>query len=924
MAGIKNYIETVVRLNTAKAQKSVNDLFSKISSGSKKASANLKKTDKSIDKVGSSATVAGAKVKKGFGGIGGIFAGVKAAIMSTIPALNSFKIALMSTGVGVIVVALGSFIALMVSAARRGADFSKSLSTLEAVAGATEGELKKLSNQAKQLGSTTAFTASQVLELQTELAKLGFTVDQIGDATPSILDLAASLDVSLADAASFAGGTINAFGLETSETQRVVDVMAKTAVSSAQDFTTLRESFSKAAPAANALGLTIERTGALLGVLSDSSIKGSEAGTALKNSFIELKKKGLSLDDGLDKIAGSSDKLLTAIELAGKRGGPALLALVNKRGKIGELQEKLEGAAGAARKIAEIRLDNLAGDTTKLSSAWEGMLLSIEDGTGILNTMSRKTIQGLTSAIQTLPVVMDYLGFIWTDTWDIIKGYTQGAATWLSGSFITMTSTVQVFAAKAQLALSEIPIIGEGLDTDRITKDLDNASAALSIGLQKMQKAKEIFNKQGMLGITQLSRFSLEQAKKKEAQDKISAKKAKDAAKKAKAGTGEDPDLGNGGKEMAGLLEDGAKTIEKRRQKELDAQLTADRLEIEQLQITEEQKRTKLREIEDKYLQEDIALDQAKLDRRREKELLEIEDLKVTMQAKEDLKNQLNLNFDEKDKLLAQEKVDRERAQKTTWDQEDADLALEKRILDQEEQILRDEEELALARSRGEDTLQMEKDLIEQRRIFAVEQAGLTVDQIAKINQDAAAATKKLEAASFIATKKSVDERAKQGLNAAAEAFGISQELAVAQMLMAAPEAIAGSFKNAAKVYAPPLSLAMGAAGAAATVIPIIKGLADIKKARFPGAKRPSGGSISAGGGGGGGGMPAGISPNLISNLSSNNSARLGNDQGISNGASSMAANNVAAGSSANVTFSESSYQEFRRQVQFKEDKTQL
>ena len=42
----------------------------------------------------------------------------------------------------------------------------------------------------------------------------------------STLDLAASLDVGLGEAASIAGSTLRAFGLETSETQRVVDVMA--------------------------------------------------------------------------------------------------------------------------------------------------------------------------------------------------------------------------------------------------------------------------------------------------------------------------------------------------------------------------------------------------------------------------------------------------------------------------------------------------------------------------------------------------------------------------------------------------------------------------------------------------------------------------------------------------------------------------
>jgi len=297
-----------------------------------------------------------------------------------------------------ITAAIASFAAII----RKGAQFGKALSSLEAVSGATKVEMKLLSNQAKELGASTAFTASEVVSLQTELAKLGSTAKEIEDSTPSILDLAASLEVGLADAASFAGSTVNAFGLEAKDTQRIVDIMAESAASSAQDFSTLKESFTKAAPAASALGVTVERTSALLGILANSGITGSEAGTALKNSFIELKKEGLTLEEGLEKISKSSDKLGTAVELAGKRGGPALLILSKNQEGIGQLEDKLNGAAGAAKRMADIKLDNLSGDATKLGSAFEGFILSIEDGAGILNSIARAAIQATTAILNFL------------------------------------------------------------------------------------------------------------------------------------------------------------------------------------------------------------------------------------------------------------------------------------------------------------------------------------------------------------------------------------------------------------------------------------------------------------------------------------------------------------------------------------------
>ena len=281
----------------------------------------------------------------------------------------------------------------------KGIEFSKSLSDLRAVAGATQKEIKLLSSQARELGSTTVFTASEVVELQTELAKLGLTVAEIKDSTPAVLDLAASLEVGLADAAKFTGSIINSFGLEASDAARVVDVMASAAANSAQDFSTLKESFVKAAPAAAALGVSVERTSALLGVIANAGIIGSEAGNSLKNAFIELKKEGLTLDEGLEKIKNSSDALGTAIDLAGKRGGPALLILAKGGKDLSELEKTFLNSAGAAKEMAEIKLDNISGDVTKLKSAFEGFTLSVFDGTGVFAGFIRGVLQGTTAVL---------------------------------------------------------------------------------------------------------------------------------------------------------------------------------------------------------------------------------------------------------------------------------------------------------------------------------------------------------------------------------------------------------------------------------------------------------------------------------------------------------------------------------------------
>ena len=139
------------------------------------------------------------------------------------------------------------------------------------------------------------------------------------------MNLASSLDVGLSEAAMLAGSTLRAFGLDASETSRVVDVMAKSSSQSALDFSGLQESLKLVAPTSRALGVSLEETTAFLGVLADNGLKGSIAGTGLSKSFIQLTKAGIPLNEALEKVKSSSNQLNTAVELVGVVGAKSLL-----------------------------------------------------------------------------------------------------------------------------------------------------------------------------------------------------------------------------------------------------------------------------------------------------------------------------------------------------------------------------------------------------------------------------------------------------------------------------------------------------------------------------------------------------------------------------------------------------------------------
>jgi len=259
-------------------------------------------------------------------------------------------------------------------------EFEQQMANVKAVTGATEVEFKALTESAKELGRTSLFTSTQVGELQEELAKLGFTTPEILAASDAILQLATAAGAELSQSAVVAASTLRGFGLEATETQRVVDVMAKSFSSSSLDINKFQTAMAQVAPVAKTAGFSVERTTALLGTLTDAGFDASTAGTGLRNIFLEIEKRGITLEEAFSEIRNSSDKTTTALELFDKRGAALAITLADNEMKSNELSQSLNNAQGAAQDMADVMSETSVGATKKLESAWEGLILTIGDG----------------------------------------------------------------------------------------------------------------------------------------------------------------------------------------------------------------------------------------------------------------------------------------------------------------------------------------------------------------------------------------------------------------------------------------------------------------------------------------------------------------------------------------------------------------
>lgn len=333
--------------------------------------------------------------------------------------LKSMPVQLAVVGAAV-VVATAAFVGMVKAikfAAKIGIEFEQKMADINAILSPTKKEFKQLEGLARDLGKSTAFSASEAAQAFIEMGKLGLTTQQIMAASADVLSLAAASGAELAESAEVMVSTLSQFGLKAEDSTRVADVMAKSFTTSALDMNKFKEAMKSAGPVAAATGVELEETTAALAVLSNSAIAGSRAGTAMKNILIEmsdpagkvgkqLAKSALNIDTFVKKgklskevgdritkvgLAGSSVtdkfKLLKAqglnasqvMDKFGRISGTAAISLIKNSDSIEKYEKSLKKANGAAKEMAEKRLNSIAGKTKQLNSMMEELGLTLFD-----------------------------------------------------------------------------------------------------------------------------------------------------------------------------------------------------------------------------------------------------------------------------------------------------------------------------------------------------------------------------------------------------------------------------------------------------------------------------------------------------------------------------------------------------------------
>lgn len=290
---------------------------------------------------------------------------------------------------------------------KKAAEFEAQMSTVKAISNASADDMKRLSEEAKHMGATTQFTAVEAGKALEYMAMAGWKTDQMLGGLPGIMNLAAASGEDLGQVSDIVTDALTAFNMTADQSGRFADVLAQASSNANTNVSMMGSTFQKVAPVAGALGYSVEDMSLGIGLMANASIKAEVAGTSLKTALANMAKPtkqmqaymdkyGISLTnaDGsmktfrgvIDNLRSSlgglseSEQVAAATAIFGKESFAGMLAIVNASdADFKKLSDSVNNAAGAAERMAQIKLDNFEGKVTLLKSAFEGLQIALGD-----------------------------------------------------------------------------------------------------------------------------------------------------------------------------------------------------------------------------------------------------------------------------------------------------------------------------------------------------------------------------------------------------------------------------------------------------------------------------------------------------------------------------------------------------------------
>ncbi|MBB3995310.1 TP901 family phage tail tape measure protein [Sulfitobacter undariae] len=393
---------------------------------------------------------------------------------------------------------IGGIVSFGKSSLDVGKQFQAAMKRVEAATQASEDDMKRLQNAAREMGATTAFTAMQAADAIEVLAKNGLDVETIlGGALDATLAVAGALGGDLAKSADLATDLMAQFNLKASDLPDIADRVAGAALKSKFGFDDLRLAIGQAGGVAGQFGVDIDDFLTSLAATAPAFASGSDAGTSFK-TFLQrltpdsdkardaMKSLGLEFFDAqgrmksMEEIAGELQQGIAGLTEEARNealktifGTDAIrtaLLLANTGAKgFSDLASALKEVS--AQDQAQVRLEGLDGALKELAAAWEAVQLTAAENGGL--EIAEKAADRLTAALR-------YLSENFEEVEEVVERVAQALVVYLVGRGITY-AVARAVAMRATYIELAGAVTGVGSSATRALGPLQKMGVAMKV-----------------------------------------------------------------------------------------------------------------------------------------------------------------------------------------------------------------------------------------------------------------------------------------------------------------------------------------------------------------------------------------------------------------------------------------------------------
>ena len=300
-------------------------------------------------------------------------------------------------------------------------EFEDAMARVKSVCNATTEEMQMMTAEARKMGETTRYTATEAAKAMENLVRNGLSAQQATKALSSVLQLAQANAIGLDEAAVILTNTLNMFNLSVNEAARVNDVLSSTAANTATNVSELYDALANAAPVASVLGFNIEEVNAALGALAQRGVKGADAGTQLRMAFVKLtdpailkklKDYNINIDEQTikaDGLAGTFRKLYNAqlsmtqlVDIFSQKGAAGMANLIMAYQQFERVLNITENSMGTTERMFGQSMGNMNQEIKVLISVWESFLITMGNKTSGIFVGIVRLLQNLINNFKTV------------------------------------------------------------------------------------------------------------------------------------------------------------------------------------------------------------------------------------------------------------------------------------------------------------------------------------------------------------------------------------------------------------------------------------------------------------------------------------------------------------------------------------------